>query len=170
MDVIYKISDVLLYDNQIEHDYIFLFPDVKNYLHGGFLKDIPYRICVALKDIDKIQRSYKEVNTDVVEIDIMTKAFREEGLLFIKNDNILTHSKIEGAGTHMPNYNGYDILWNETRSDINVLEHDNVGCWSPGRSDYSSYDMDRGPNGSEHFDTSNKARNRVYNLVSLLDT
>lgn len=41
--------------------------------------------------------------------------------------------------THLPNYNVYDIFWNETKSGINPHEYEVMGIWNPGSYQYSTY-------------------------------
>lgn len=47
-DLIYKISEVFLYDNQLKHDYIILYNRRKSSISDGYFDEIPYKYLNSL--------------------------------------------------------------------------------------------------------------------------
>lgn len=132
MDLIYKIYSVYLYDNQLNHDYLIL--DNRRNSYHGLTWDLPYDF-TGQSSYGALYKIYNKQISDPVEL--MRKTSERNGLPFIKNDNFLTINKIEG--THLPNYNAYEIYWNETKSGINITEWEVLHTWNHNSSSYTSY-------------------------------
>ena len=130
-DLIYKISGVYLYDNQLKHDYIILYNRRKSFFNLNGL-DLPYKYLNSLNEIYELDSSER----DLKSIDIMQKV-KVENTLFIKNDGFLTLEKLEE--THLFNYNAYNIYWNETKSGINIHDYEVAAIWNIGHCSYTKY-------------------------------
>ena len=122
MEFIYKIYSVLLYDNQLNHDYIILNNNESKY------GNLSYGLKMAL---DKIYSKSGD------PIELIRCACEKENMPFIKNNDILTIKQV--SVTHLPNYNGYDIYWNESKSGINPLDYKTMIIWNSGNSSVSEY-------------------------------
>lgn len=133
MDLIYKIYDVLLYDNQIDHDFIIPY-NKRHTFHGETTNDLPYEATLALREIYNLPKSEHFLDESVK---VFEKYLKKSGLSLIKNDEFLT--SVKGRKTHLSNYNAYDILWNETKSGINLFDYDLCAVWKKGSSQYSVY-------------------------------
>ena len=143
MDLIYKISAVYLYDHQLDHD--FIIPNMRSYhFTGGESYNLPYDFSGSNSygAFSKIHSMCLDPNPDIKNIEqrsisFMNEACIKNNLLFIKNDGFLTIEKFEG--THLPNYNAYNIYWNETKSGINIFDYEIAHHWNIGKSSCSSY-------------------------------
>jgi hypothetical protein len=139
MDLVYKIYSVYLYDNQLSHEYVFFYNRSKSFI-GDVNWDAPYDMfgsstfCAntIIYNLDKKDPQFKQKS-----IEIMLDAAKSTKTLFIKASDFISLEKLKP--THLPNYNIYDILWNETKSGINPHEYEVMGIWNPGSSQYSSY-------------------------------
>lgn len=65
----------------------------------------------------------------------MEETLKDAGLVFIKLTNDLHFVKTNG--THLPNYNGYSMYYNECISGINIMDYDLAATWCAGKSTYS---------------------------------
>lgn len=114
-DLKYIITSVLLYDNSLNMDYIFLHnkTDGLPYYLNEKLKEIYQDPEWKLKNLreEKVQELLK-IN-DVVPVKV--------------NDCI---ELVKTRGTHMDHYNGYDIYWNETKSGINPFQWIRAEVWN----------------------------------------
>ena len=140
MDLIYKIYSVYLYDNQLEHDWVFFYNRKKSVLTGELRWDAPYSMFGSFDfsannqifNMDKSQPDFNEMS-----VRVMKSAAQSEGIELIRVKDFLILDKI--GTTHMPNYNAYQILWNETKSGFNAHQFEVMGVWRTGDSSYSSY-------------------------------
>jgi hypothetical protein len=162
MQLIYRISSVYLYDNQLDHDYFFFYNRKLNYskelswdapymMFGGSAYSASTRIYnMDKKDPDFINKS----------INIMKEAAKQEKTEIIENKDFITlipcgesrisYSKFilpgdivetEGKykGYKKQTYTPYDVMFNETKSGINPHEFDVMGIWNKGKANYSGY-------------------------------
>ena len=161
MDLIYKISSVYLYDNQLEHDYIFLYNRKRCSFRNELTWDAPFFMFSssdfsASNQIYKIDKNSSDFKSK--SLYIMSKSAKSEGIDLIKNKGFLElkpcgDSRIsysghgsgelitegEYKGLYKQVYTPYDIFWNETKSGINIFDFDVAGIWNLGSSQYSSY-------------------------------
>lgn len=157
MDLIYKIYSVYLYDDQLKHDYLFLYNKTKGYIDLR----VPYDMFggYSTSASNKIFRMDKsDPNFKPHSIQIMESAAKKNGIPMIKSTDFITlvplkegHVSYSGigygeiikegkyAGLRKQVYTPYDILWNETKSGINIHEYDVAGIWNIGSSSYSAY-------------------------------
>ncbi len=136
---IYKIYGVMLYDNQLNHDYL-IFYNRRASLHGGMSNDLPYDFTGGSNygAFNKIYQLDKDADNYVSKsISIMQNACDSSRLLMVKNEGFLR--LVKTSVSHMPHYNGYDVYWNETASGINAFDYDLCAVWNVGSSSYSSY-------------------------------
>ena len=120
MDLIYKIYSVYLYDNGLAHDWVFFYNRTKGFT-GEVKWDAPYTMFGSssfcdnnqIFNMDKSQPDFNEMS-----VRVMKSAAQSEGIDLIRVKDFLILEKI--GTTHMPNYNAYQILWNETKSSFNV--------------------------------------------------
>ena len=139
MDLIYKIYSVYLYDNGLAHDWVFFYNRTKGFT-GEVKWDAPYTMfgsssfCAnnQIFNMDKSQPDFNEMS-----VRVMKSAAQSEGIDLIRVKDFLILEKI--GTTHMPNYNAYQILWNETKSGFNPHQFEVMGVWREGSSQYSSY-------------------------------
>lgn len=143
MDLVYKIYSVYLYDNQLDHDFIILYNRTKNYYNGELSWDAPYHYSDSLKEIYNLTESERDIKSislmrlaEVRSNRTMVNELKKNSIL-VRNNGFLTIQKI--FGTHLPNYNAYDIFWNETKSGINIHDWEVAGIWNIGKPHYSSY-------------------------------
>ena len=134
MDLIYKIYSVFLYDNQLNHDYLILYNTYTDWTNQRSW-DIGYDFSNAFNKIYNLDKSSSSFNNDSIRE--IKNAARRSNKLLIKNEGFLTLTKVRG--TYLPNYNAYDIYWNETKSNINIHEYEVAAIWNVGNSSYSSY-------------------------------
>lgn len=160
MDLIYKISGAYLYDNQLNHDYLFFFNRKKDYFGNYLNSDADYYMFGSSESSasTKIYRMDKnDPNFLQNSIDIMLNTAKESGVFMIKTTDFITLEPIaEGRVSYGPAlpgdkveldglykglkksvYTPYNILWNETKSGINVFDWEIAGVWNPGQSFYS---------------------------------
>lgn len=134
MDLIYKIYSVLLYDNQLNHDYLILYKTHTDWTSQRAY-DLGYDFSNTLNKIYNLDKSSPNfIKKSIYEIE---NTCRRSNKLLVKNEGFLT--LIKGKGTHLPNYNAYDIYWNETKSNINIHEYEVAAIWNIGSSSYSTY-------------------------------
>lgn len=160
MDLNYKIYSVYLYDNQLDHEYVFFHNKGRDFI-GNLNWDAPYMMFGSssftasnkIYNFDKKDPNFKDKS-----IEIMKSAAEREKILFIKNSNFISlvptregRVSYSGSGTgdlvkdgeykglRKQTYTPYDIFWNETKSGINPHLYDVMSIWNPGQSQYSSY-------------------------------
>jgi hypothetical protein len=162
MDLIYKIYSVYLYDNQLNHDWVFFYNRKKDYT-GELTRNAPYYMfgssdmCASTKifRMDKKDPNFLEES-----VRIMKSAAEKEGILMIKATDFIslvplgeghvsyggafsTDDKVELEGKYKglkkSVYTPYEVLWNETLSGFNPHEFEVMGVWKEGSSSYSSY-------------------------------
>ena len=161
MDLIYKIYSVYLYDNQLNHDYVFFYNRKKGFT-GELNWDAPYYMFgssdySASTEIYRMDKSQPDFNE--MSVRVMKSAAEKEGILMIKATDLITLFPLEEGrasyGGALPGdvvetegkykglkksvYTPYEILWNETKSGINPHEFEVMGVWNVGQSQYSSY-------------------------------
>ena len=158
--MIYKISSVYLYDNQVDHQYIILSNKTTAYT-GGEKWDLPYGFSNAFNAIfaqKNVNRYGFDKNAE--SIALMRIQCKHYDIPLIKNDGFLTVEKT--CGTHLPNYNAYDIYWNESLSGINIHDYEVCHIWGVGESQYSTYRI------WEHVTERDKVL-RDNKIINLLD-
>jgi hypothetical protein len=165
MDLIYKIYSVYLYDNQLNHDYLFFYNRKKGFA-GELNWDAPYYmfgssdICASTQiyRMDKTDPNFKQKS-----VLLMSKVAKEEGVKFIKNNDFITlvpcgESKISYSGSQDTGCSGdvletegkykglkksvytpYNVMFNETKAGFNPHEFEVMCVWNAGSSQYSSY-------------------------------
>jgi len=140
MDLIYKINSVMLYDNQLDHDFLVLYNRKKSFT-GELNWDIPYAYSDTFKDIYNMEKEPFVEGATVLLMEMAeltdNRGFNEPNSKFVNAKEFITLEKTRGS--HLPNYNGYNIYWNETKSGINLHEFEVAGVWNKGASSYSSY-------------------------------
>jgi hypothetical protein len=159
MDLIYKIGAFYLYDNQLNHDYLFLYNRKTRY-GGGLSNDIDYLLfgsseyCAnsIIHSMDKsyplfLERSIELMTETAGNIGIpMVKTKDFIGLREISEGSVSYNSHGSGVlveegkykGFYKQVYTPYDLLWNETKSGINPFEYEVAGVWNPGQVTYST--------------------------------
>jgi len=162
MDLIYKIYSVWLYDNQLNHDYVFFYNRKKDST-GRLDCNAPYYMfgssgfCANTKifRMDKKTPDFLEQS-----VHFMKEAAHKEDIIMIKATDFITlvpcgESRISYGGPFSPldvvetegKYKGlkksvytpYDIMWNETKSGVNPHDFEVMGVWNVGKYSYSSY-------------------------------
>lgn len=161
MDLIYKISSVWLYNNQLNHDYIFLYNRKRCSFRNEQTWDAPFYMFSSFEfsASTQIYRMNKtEPDFKLKSLEIMSSATKRENIELIQNNDFLT---LEPISEGKPSYNGhgsgelmiegeykglykqvytpYNIMWNETKSGINIFDFDVAGIWNLGSSQYSTY-------------------------------
>jgi hypothetical protein len=162
MDLIYKIYSVYLYDNQLNHDYVFFYNRKKSF-NGELNRDAPYYMfgysdMCANTQIFRMDKN--DPNLKEKSVELMLKAAQTEGVTMIKASDFITlvpcgEGRVSYGGAFSPDdkvelegkykglkksvYTPYDILWNETKSGINIHDFEVMGVWNVGKSSYSSY-------------------------------
>jgi len=156
MDLIYKIYSVYLYNDQLNHDYIFLYNRHRNFT-GELSSDAPWEIKCALNDIHQIDKSHFSLHHKSIEI--MEKACKRAGITFIKSSDLITllpigegkvsysgalpddiiETECKYAGLKKNVYTPYNIMFNETKAGFNPHEFEVMGIWKAGNSQYSCY-------------------------------
>lgn len=162
MDLVYKIYSVYLYDNQLNHDYVFFYNRKKSFT-GELNCDAPYHMFSGSYDMSaniKIFRMDKSDPNFLEEsVRIMKAAAEKEGITFMKGsdfislvaleegrvsysgalpgDKVETEGKYKGLKKQV--YTPYDIMWNESKSGFNPHKFEVMGVWKEGDSSYSSY-------------------------------
>lgn len=161
MDLIYKIYSVYLYDNQLDHDWVFFYNRKKNYA-GELCTDAPYHMfgkydwCASTQifRMDKSLPDFKEKS-----FLLMKSSADKEGVIMMKGSDFISLVALEegrvsysGAlpgekvelegqykGLKKQIYTPYDIMWNETKSGFNPHQFEVMGVWKEGSSSYSAY-------------------------------
>ena len=137
MDLNYKIYSVYLYDNQLEHKYVFFHNRQKDFT-GNLNWDAPYMMFGSssftanskIYNLDKKDPNFKENS-----IKIMKSAAEREQILFIEASDFISLMPIgegrvsysgfgsgvlvkdgEYKGLKKQTYAPYDVFWNETKS------------------------------------------------------
>lgn len=161
MDLIYKIYSVYLYDNQLNHDWVFFYNRKKDYT-GELTRNAPYymfgpSVWTASGQIFKMDKN--DPNFLEESVRIMKSAAEKEGITMIKATDFISliplgegHVSYGGAmpgdkvelegkykGLKKSVYTPYEVLWNETLSGFNPHEFEVMGVWKEGSSSYSSY-------------------------------
>jgi hypothetical protein len=136
MDLIYKIYSAYLYDGQITSDFFILYNKSKSFIGGNSL-DIGYNVNSSLGEIYKIENSKGVINLKFESINLIKEGCKRDNSPLIECLDYVTYVKI--GGTHLPNYNAYEIYWNETKSGVNIFDYDLVGTWKIGSSTYTTY-------------------------------
>lgn len=161
MDLIYKIYSVYLYDNQLEHDWVFFYNRRKSY-NGEWLNDAPgymfgnYDWCASTQifRMDKNDPKLKEKS-----VELMIKEAKDAGVIMMKatdfislvaleegrvsysgalpGEKVETEGKYKGLKKSV--YTPYNIMWNETKSCFNPHQFELMGVWKEGGTSYSSY-------------------------------
>jgi hypothetical protein len=135
MDLIYKIYSVYLYDNQLNHDYVFFYNRKKDF-RGELTRDAPYYMfgpsdmCASTQifRMDKSDPNFLEQS-----VRVMKAAAKDQGITMIKANEFISLVALEEGRV------SYDVMWNETKSGINPHEFEVMGVWKVGQSQYSSY-------------------------------
>ena len=161
MDLIYKIYSVYLYDNQLEHDWVFFYNRKKDY-HGQLTSDAPYHMFGKYDWCANIQ-IFRMDQSDLLlkekSVELMKASADKEGIIMMKGsdfislvslgegqvsysgaqpgDKVETEGKYKGLKKQV--YTPYDIMWNETKSGFNPHQFEVMGVWREGSSSYSSY-------------------------------
>ena len=161
MDLIYKIYSVYLYDNQLNHDWVFFYNRKKSFT-GELNRDAPYYMfgssdwCANTKifRMDKSDPNFLEES-----VRIMKAAAEKEGVIMMRGSDFISlialeegrvsysgalpGEKVETEGKYKglkkSVYTPYEILWNETKSCFNPHQFELMGVWKEGSSSYSSY-------------------------------
>lgn len=131
----------MLYDGQTDHDFLVLYNRTQSFM-GGLNRDIPWDFRQVF---EKIYDEKQEDTPDIVGKSVLWMEMAElscnRGLdkpmcKFIRSKDFITLKKTRGS--HLDNYNGYDVYWNETKSGINIHEWEVAGVWNAGNSSYST--------------------------------
>ena len=161
MDLIYKIYSVYLYNNQLNHDWVFFYNRKKSFT-GELNRDAPYYMfgssdwCANTKifRMDKSDPNFLEES-----VHIMKAAAEKEGIIMMRGSDFISLVALEegrvsysGAmpgdvvelegeykGLKKSTYTLFNIMWNETKSGINPHEWEVMGVWNAGSTSYSSY-------------------------------
>jgi hypothetical protein len=184
MDLTYKISSVWLYNNQLNHDYIFLYNRKRCSFRNELTWDAPFFMFSSsdfsasnqIYNMDKNDKDFKSKS-----LDIMLSASKKEGIKLIKNDDFIKLIPIgegrvsysgygsgelitdgEYKGLYKQIYTPYDIIWNETKSGINIFDFEVAGIWNLGSSQYSLYRI-------WEFKEERKNELRILNVNKVLD-
>jgi hypothetical protein len=161
MDLIYKIYSVYLYDNQLNHDYVFFYNRKKGF-SGELNWDAPYYMfgssdysaSTEIYRMDKSQPDFNEMSVRImkdaskrsdIELisgkDIITLVPLEEGRVSysgaLPGDVVEIEGKYKGLKKSI--YTPYDVMFNETKAGFNPHEFEVMGIWNAGSSQYSNY-------------------------------
>ena len=162
MDLIYKIYSVYLYDNQLNHDWVFFYNRKKSFT-GELSSDAPYLMFSGSYDMSANIKIFRMDKTDPnflkESVRIMKEAAEKEGVIMMKGSDFISlvaleegrvsysgalpGDKVETEGQYKglkkQVYTPYDIMWNETKSGFNPHQFEVMGVWREGSSSYSSY-------------------------------
>jgi hypothetical protein len=115
IDVNYIMYGVMLYDNQLDHDYLILHNSTIGSFNSNRIdNELPYYTRQALGDIHTLntEKTIHPIHKNRKQtIKLMSNACKSDSIKFIRNDDFLTIKK--SSTSHMDRYNGYDIYWNE---------------------------------------------------------
>ena len=161
MDLIYKIYSVYLYDNQLNHDYVFFYNRKKSFT-GELTRDAPYYM-FGSSDMSANTQIFRMDKSDPnfleESVRIMKAAAEKEGVIMMRGSDFISLVALEEGrvsyGGALPSdkvelegkykglkksvYTPFNIMWNETKSGINPHEFEVMGVWNAGKSEYSSY-------------------------------
>jgi hypothetical protein len=162
MDLIYKIYSVYLYQNQLNHDWLFFYNRKTDFM-GNVNRDAPY-LMFGSSDYSANTQIYRmdKSDTDFKEksISLMSEAAKREGVQLIKNTGFITlvpcgESHVSYSGATLPGdvvetegkhkglkksiYTPYNVMFNETKAGFNPHEFEVMGIWKTGDSSYSCY-------------------------------
>jgi hypothetical protein len=161
MDLIYKIYSVYLYDNQLNHDWLFFYNRKIDFM-GNVNRDAPYYM-FGSSDFSASTQIYRMNKTtpDFLEqsVRLMKAAAHKEGIELISGKDIITLVPLEegrvsysGAlpgdvvetegkykGLKKSIYTLYNVMFNETKAGFNPHEFEVMGIWNAGSSQYSNY-------------------------------
>jgi hypothetical protein len=162
MDLIYKIYSVYLYDNQLNHDWLFFYNRKTDFM-GNVNRDAPYLMFSSSYDISANTQIFRMDKTapDFLEqsVRLMKDAAKRSDIELIPGKDIITlvpcgESRISYSGA-LPGdvvetegkykglkksvYTPYDVMFNETKAGFNPHEFDVMGIWNTGSSQYSNY-------------------------------
>jgi hypothetical protein len=161
MDLIYKIYSVYLYDNQLNHDWVFFYNRRKSY-NGEWTNDAPgymfgsydWSASTQIFRMDKNDPKLKEKSVELIikeakdagvimmkATDFISLVALEEGRVSysgaLPGEKVETEGKYKGLKKNV--YTPYEVLWNETLSGFNPHQFELMGVWKEGSSSYSSY-------------------------------
>ena len=128
----YTICSYLLYDNQLDMDYIIL---SDNDYFGNALNKI-----YNLKSEISNKQKFEDMSIKLMEEACETTNHFFSECLFIKNNDIIR--LVKSSSTHIDRYNGYDIIWNEEKSGVNPFRYKKFIIWNKGMSSVSSLRID----------------------------
>jgi hypothetical protein len=160
--LIYKIYSVWLYQNQLQHEWIFFY-NRKRYLTGGISWDPPYYMfgssdlsaSTKIHDLDKSDPNFISKSIDIVKLaalserielisakDIISLVPCGESQIsysgcFSPGDVLETEGRYKGLKKNI--YTPYDIMFNETKAGFNPHEYEVMGVWNSGDSSCSTY-------------------------------
>jgi len=162
MDLIYKIYSVWLYQNQLDHEWIFFYNRKKDFT-GDMNWNAPYSM-FGSSDMCASTQIYRMDKTDLhfleQSVRLMKSAAKSQNIELIKNNDIITlvplgESQISYSVATLPGdvvetegkyaglkknvYTPYNIMFNETKAGFNPHEFEVMGIWKSGDSHYSSY-------------------------------
>lgn len=93
MDLIYKIYSVWLYDNQLEHDWVFFYNRTKSFT-GELKWDAPYYMFSGSSDMSANIKIFRMDKTDPnfleESVRIMKAAAEKEGVVFMKATDFIS--------------------------------------------------------------------------------
>jgi hypothetical protein len=135
MDIIYKIASAWLYQNQTD-------------IHWGLLYNggIPFNIREKIHKMDTHDPNYeKELLSVIGEV----KGANVE-LVIVKDfitftpvgEGRVSYSYTPDGGVIKNIYTPYDILWNETKSGIDLYKWNKIGLWSS-NCGYTTWSIDK---------------------------
>lgn len=161
MDLIYKIYSVYLYQNQLNHDWLFFYNRKTDFM-GNINRDAPYYM-FGSSDFCASTQIYRMDKTapDFLEqsVHLMKASAHKEGIKLIPGKDLITlvpcgESSISYSGA-LPGdvvetegkykglkksiYTPYNVMFNETKAGFNPHEFEVMGIWKTGDSSYSSY-------------------------------
>lgn len=167
MDLIYKIYSVYLYDNQLNHDWVFFYDRTRpsTFLpSSGMNCDAPYHMFGSSKwcASTKIFNLGNDINKKEKSVQIMLEGAKRDGIKMVKGKDFITLVPINNGASSRISYNQpnpgdivetegkykglkkqvyapYDIMWNETKSGMNAHDFEVMGVWNEGTSYYSTY-------------------------------
>lgn len=148
MNLIYKIGEFYLYDGQFDYDYLILYnrrptrnqnlltSDGKYFddIDYGFRAELPWEFSRALNTIYNLDPDIRNEES----IKLMTKAAQSSNCVMVKllPDSL---SFVKKESTHLLNYNGYWIYYDETITGINLMDFELAAHWKIGQSGYSTF-------------------------------
>lgn len=184
MDLIYKIYSVYLYDNQLNHDYIFFYNRKTDFM-GNLNLDAPYCMFGSSDISTNIQiNRMDKTDPDFLEqsVRLMKAAAHKECIELISGKDIITlvpcgksHVSYSGAqpgdivetegeykGLKKSIYTPYNVMFNETKAGFNPHEFEVMGVWNAGQSSYSSYRIWEEVSEREKTIRDNKLKEIIY--------